>query len=80
MIVTIKNIEYQCRTASKEDNKVILYLGEYDEFGKEKTCLFFDFKDEDIVGIDLLSKPTQLDEIQAQVTYTAMMTDTLMEA
>ena len=27
---------------------------------------------------DPVEKPTQLDEIQAQVTYTAMMTDTLL--
>lgn len=26
-----------------------------------------------------IEKPTQLDEVQAQVTYTAMMTDTLLE-
>lgn len=26
-----------------------------------------------------IPEPTQLDEIQAQVTYTAMMTDTLLE-
>ena len=30
-------------------------------------------------GIEEIPKPTQLDEIQAQVTYTAMMTDTLLE-
>lgn len=30
-------------------------------------------------GIEEISTPSQLDMIEAQVTYTAMMTDTLME-
>ena len=30
-------------------------------------------------GIEEVVKPTQLDMIEAQVTYTAMMTDTLLE-
>lgn len=30
-------------------------------------------------GIEEVSEPTQLDIIEAQVTYTAMMTDTLLE-
>ena len=28
---------------------------------------------------DLTSEPTQLDRVEAQITYTAMMTDTLLE-
>lgn len=31
-------------------------------------------------GIELINEPSQLDIIEAQVTYTAMMTDTLLEA
>lgn len=30
-------------------------------------------------GIEEVNKPTQLDKIEAQVAYTAMMTDTLLE-
>ena len=30
-------------------------------------------------GVEEVSTPTQLDIIEAQVTYTAMMTDTLLE-
>jgi hypothetical protein len=30
-------------------------------------------------GIEEIAEPTQLDIIEAQVTYTAMMTDTLLE-
>ena len=29
-------------------------------------------------GVEVIQKPSQLDEIQAQVAYTAMMTDTLI--
>lgn len=29
--------------------------------------------------IEIVTQPTQLDRIEAQVTYTAMMTDTLLE-
>ena len=32
------------------------------------------------LGFITLENPTQLDKIEAQVTYTAMMTDTLLEA
>lgn len=30
-------------------------------------------------GIDEVTAPTQLDRIEAQITYTAIMTDTLLE-
>lgn len=30
-------------------------------------------------GIEAIEEPTQLDRIEAQVTYTAMLTDTLLE-
>lgn len=30
-------------------------------------------------GVEEISEPTQLDRVEAQVTYTAMMTDTLLE-
>ena len=30
-------------------------------------------------GVELVSEPTQLDRVEAQVAYTAMMTDTLLE-
>ena len=62
MVVTIKGADYECRTATKEGNTVTLYLGEYDENGVEKTSVFIDFKDEDIVGIEDASEPTA-DEI-----------------
>lgn len=30
-------------------------------------------------GVEEVNEPTQLDRVEAQVTYTAMMTDTLLE-
>ena len=30
-------------------------------------------------GVEEVTEPTQLDRVEAQVTYTAMMTDTLLE-
>lgn len=62
MVVTIKGTDYECRTATKEGNTVTLYLGEYDEYGTEKTSTFIDFKDEDIVGVEEVTEPTT-DEI-----------------
>ena len=79
MKVIIRGTSYECRDATKEGNTVTLYLGEYDEYGIENTSVFYDFPDEDIIGLEEVSEPSQLDEIQAQITYTAMMTDTLLE-
>ena len=79
MIVKIGGIEYECRTAKAEENKVILYTGKYDEDGDEIVSCFYGFRTEDIEGLENEVKPTQLDIIEAQITYTAMMTDTLLE-
>lgn len=77
MIVTIQGVDYECRTATKKDDKVILYLGKYDDHGNEITSTFINFPDEDIVGLDL-TEPTWQDRIEAQVTYTALITDSLL--
>lgn len=45
--------------------KKVAYNGEYEIIEDEKT--------------EPIPMPTQLDRIEAQITYTAMMTDTLME-
>ena len=34
---------------------------------------------EPVIKEEVIEQPTQLDRIEAQVTYTAMMTDTLLE-
>ena len=51
--------------ANEELAKKEAYNGEYEIFEDEKT--------------ESVPKPTQLDRIEAQVTYTAMITDTLLE-
>lgn len=35
--------------------------------------------DGEVIEVETVASPTQLDRIEAQVTYTAMMTDTMME-
>ena len=77
MTVSIRGENYDCRTAIKKGNVVILYLGEYDEYGNENTSVFYDFPDEDIIGVE--DKPSQLDKIEAQVTYNSMILGTLIE-
>ena len=74
MIITIGGFDYECRTATKKDNKVTLYLGKYDEYGDEITSVFIDFPDDQIIGLEEISEPTQLDRIESQVAYLAMMT------
>ena len=44
----------------------------WDEDDYEIVLMYFPYKEEYL-------EPTQLDMIEAQVTYTAMMTDTLLE-
>ena len=46
----------------------------WDEY--EDILRYIPFTEEEL---EALNKPTQLDVIEAQVTYTAMMTDTLLE-
>lgn len=35
--------------------------------------------DGEVIEVETVASPTQLDRIEAQVTYTAMMTDTMLE-
>ena len=53
-----------CTEANEEIAKKEAYNGEYT------------IEDD---GVEEVTEPTQLDIIEAQVTYTAMMTDTLLE-
>lgn len=78
MIIKTKNTSYECSRA--ERHGVDIYL--YTEESKQVTIL------EDPAIIEVIGGEisvveadslTQLDIIEAQVTYTAMMTDTLLE-
>lgn len=67
MTVTIRGTDYECRTATKEGNIVTLYLGEYDEHGMEKTSVFIDFPDEDIIGVVDITEPTADEVLNAML-------------
>ena len=40
MIVNIEGFKYECRSAKRFANSIILYLGKYDESGEELTTTF----------------------------------------
>lgn len=50
------------------------------ESGGEYSVINITEEEATKLGFMALENPTQLDKIEAQVTYTAMMTDTLLEA
>ena len=84
MIARIDGTNVECRAAKKEADRITLFLGKYDEFKNEITSVFVGFDPDKVVlnGGDWEeddTPPSQLDQIEAQVTYTAMMTDTLLE-
>ena len=68
---------YECTKAEKGTNYIQLYNGE------EKGILFAGISDFSGYSIECgewsAPTPTQADRTEAQATYTAMMTDTLLE-
>ena len=82
MKVIIGGTTVICRAAKKEDTQITLFLGRYDEFGNEETSVFVGFDPTDAVldgGEWEESTPTEDEKRDAQIFYTAMMTDTLLE-
>lgn len=84
MKVKIDNFEYDCDCAKR--SKTAVMLTRKNEKGKTSISTFSGCNivetAEVIEGIweyDAFAEPTQADRIEAQVTYTAMMTDTLLE-
>ena len=82
--VKIGAFEYECISAKRTRSTVVLTL--LDKEGKEYDSAFSGGNlvetAEVIEGAweyDTLAEPSQADRIEAQVTYTAMMTDTLLE-
>lgn len=59
-------------------NKSITYSETNEETAKREAYNGEYFIEDD--GLDEVVEPTQLDRVEAQVTYTAMMTDTLLGA
>ena len=67
----IEQVFTPCELCCKDDDyKSALSLARKEAYNGEYTV-------EDIE--DPITEPSQLDQIEAQVTYTAMMTDTLLE-
>ena len=62
MTVTVRGEAYECRTAIQKGNKLVLYLGKFDEYGRELTSVFAGYSEEDIVGFAYEKEPTT-DEI-----------------
>jgi hypothetical protein len=67
IVQTFNDVEIQCGDEAFESNYAI---AQAEAYNGEITV-------EDI--LDEPTAPTQLDQIEAQVAYTAMMTDTLLE-
>lgn len=84
MIVKVGGFEYTCDSAERTQKAVILTRTSAD--GKKLTSTFSGRNIVETAEVvegaweyDALAEPTQTDRIEAQVTYTAMMTDTLLE-
>lgn len=65
----LTDVSISCTTDKLESNLAIAQLEAYNgEYTVEDD------------GVKEVESPSQLDRIEAQITYTAMMTDTLLEA
>ena len=76
-VLTIENVQGYTAdsvTALKTDGSTVTYapLAEDCELSSKADC-------SETLRADWRKSPTQLDRIESQVTYTAMMTDTLLE-
>ena len=71
-VLTIENAQsYTADSVTVADGTVYAPLAEGYELSSKTDC-------SETLRADYRAKPTQLDRIESQVTYTAMMTDTLM--
>lgn len=77
MIVTIRGTEFACRTATVEEGKVTLFLGEYDEHGEERTSVFIGFDPMEIQGVEETAVPTLDERVTTLETDTADMAEAL---
>lgn len=84
MKVKIDGFEHECVSAKRTRSAVV--LTRLDQRGKEYDSSFSGCDVVETAEViegaweyDAFAEPTQADRIEAQVTYTAMMTDTLLE-
>ena len=83
MKVKVDGFVHECESAKRTKNAVILTM-KHEDKEYRKTLSGCDVVEtaEVIEGAweyDALAGPSQADRLEAQVTYTAMMTDTLLE-
>lgn len=75
MIIKInESLQYEAESALMVNGQIIAVRAD----GTEIT-IGGDLTNIEVIGGEIVSEPAQLDQIEAQVTYTAMMTDTLLE-
>lgn len=84
MKVKIGGFEYECISAKRTHSAVVLTRLNLEDKEYESSfsgCNIVETAEviEGAWEYDALAEPTQADRIEAQVTYTAMMTDTLLE-
>ena len=77
MIIKTKDFQYECASAEQHNDGIHL-LKENGELKFILNAKVVEVIDGEIIMYDD-QEPTQLDMIEAQVAYTAMMTDTLLE-
>ena len=80
----MKKLRYKIRMKADDTESVLPLAIETNDAKLEENLVVI--KSQDCVGdiiiediTDEPKEPTQLDRVEAQVTYTAMMTDTLLE-
>lgn len=80
MIIKIYGEEIECGAVIKTDSKITV-LDENGSVIREDSGItnFDGYAMVEGEWTDESTEPTQLDQIEAQVAYTAMMTDTLLE-
>lgn len=83
MIVRFANQEFHCTRAEKSGMKAKLYLTPAEEALNGEVVEFFNISDFSVFALEggewESPTPTRLDKVESQSTYTAMMTDTLIE-
>lgn len=80
MIIKIYEEQIECAEVVKTEDKILLFDENGGIIREDSGIANFDgYVMVEGEWTDKSNTPSQLDQIEAQVTYTAMMTDTLLE-
>ena len=75
MIIKVSDVmQYEVESAIVSGGQIVGTRAD----GTQVTILG-DLANLEVIGGEIVAEPTQLDQIEAQAVYTAMMTDTLLE-